>query len=121
MITSNAHYHTILQLKQMKCVEHVMFLMKMELKGKNDDQIEDYLQDVINIFRCVTNKVVFQYEYVKKLSERMLNKKTVSIVAEKNLISKLKAEQGVTYVNRFSSISLIKKLLESTTCNLLIK
>lgn len=80
------------------------FLMKMELKGKNDDQIEDYLQDVINIFRCVTNKVVFQYEYVKKLSERMLNKKTVSIVAEKNLISKLKAEQGVTYVNRFSSI-----------------
>lgn len=80
------------------------FLMKTKFKSSNDDQIETELKNVINIFRCITNKLLFGEEYVKKLSERMLNQKAGNIHAEKNFISKLRAEQGITYVNRMTKI-----------------
>jgi len=80
------------------------YLFKMGFKGKKDDQIEEELRNVNNIFKCISNKIIFQYEYVKKLSERMLNGKSCNIVAEKNLISMLKADQGMTYVDRMTQI-----------------
>lgn len=80
------------------------YLMKAGFKGKNDNQIDDELKNVTNIFRCISNKIVFQYEYVKKLSERMLNNKSINVIAEKNLISMLKADQGMTYVDRLTQI-----------------
>lgn len=80
------------------------YLMKIGFKGKNDDQIEEELKKIMNIFRCINNKMHFQLEYVKKISERMLTNRTVSMIAERNMISKLKAEQGVTYVSRMSNI-----------------
>ena len=50
----------------------------------------------------MNNKLVFQIEYAKRLSDRLIQNKTLSINAEKNLISKLKAEAGVTYVNKMT-------------------
>lgn len=77
---------------------------KAGIKGKVDDQIEEDLNNIINIFRCINNKLVFQLEYVKKLSERMLNKKSLNEYAEKTIVSKFKADQGVGYVSRMSNI-----------------
>jgi hypothetical protein len=39
------------------------FEMRMGLKGNNDQQIEDKLNDIINVFKCLNNKLVFQIEY----------------------------------------------------------
>jgi hypothetical protein len=76
--------------------------MKVGIKGANESQIEERLSNIINLFKCLNNKLIFQLEYAKKLSDRLINEKTQSIPAEKMLISKLKAEAGVTYVDKMT-------------------
>jgi hypothetical protein len=79
--------------------------MKVGLKGVNNEaQVEDRLNNIINLFKCLNNKLIFQLEYAKKLSDRLIQNKSISLTAEKNLISKLKAEAGVTYVNKMTSM-----------------
>ncbi len=80
------------------------FLMKVGLRGKNENQTEDELNNVMNLFKCISNKLVFQVEYAKKLSERLISNRTISAVAEKNLIAKIKADQGVAYTNRMTNM-----------------
>jgi hypothetical protein len=78
--------------------------MKSGIKGQNELQTEEKLNNIINIFKCLNNKLIFQIEYAKKLSDRLLANRSQSIVAEKTLISKLKAEAGVTYVSRMTNM-----------------
>jgi hypothetical protein len=78
--------------------------MKAGIKGANENQIEEKLNNIINIFKCLNNKLIFQIEYAKKLSDRLISGKTQSIIAEKSFITKLKAEAGVTYVSRMTSM-----------------
>lgn len=33
------------------------------IKGNTDQQIEDKLNNIVNLFRCINNKLVFQIEY----------------------------------------------------------
>jgi hypothetical protein len=78
--------------------------MKVGVKGLNEKAMEEKLTDIINLFRCLNNKLVFQLEYSKKLSDRLIQGKTQSIIAEKMFISKLKSEAGVTYVNKMTNM-----------------
>ena len=78
------------------------YMMKKGIKAFNEAQIEDNLNDIINLFKCLNNKLVFQLEANKKLSDRLIQNKTLSIVAEKSFISKLKTEAGVPYVNKMT-------------------
>jgi cullin 1 len=78
--------------------------MKQGIKGQNESQIEEKLNNIINIFKCLNNKLIFQIEYAKKLSDRLLAGRSQSILAEKSLIGKLKAEAGVTYVSRMTTM-----------------
>jgi hypothetical protein len=78
--------------------------MKAGLKGANEQQTEEKLNNIINLFKCLNNKLIFQIEYAKLLSDRLIQGKSISIHAEKTLISKLKAEAGVTYVNKMTSM-----------------
>jgi cullin-4 len=78
--------------------------MKVGMKGANESQIEEKLCNIINLFKCLNNKLIFQIEYAKKLSDRLIQAKSISLIAEKSLISKLKAEAGVTYVNKMTSM-----------------
>jgi hypothetical protein len=80
------------------------FEMKVGMKGANESQIEEKLNNIINLFKCLNNKLIFQIEYAKKLSDRLIQGKSISLIAEKSLISKLKAEAGVTYVNKMTSM-----------------
>lgn len=80
------------------------FEMKVGIKGMNEGQIEEKLNNIINIFKCLNNKLIFQIEYAKKLSDRLIQGKSLNQIAEKALISKLKAEAGVTYVNKMTSM-----------------
>ena len=37
--------------------------MKIGIKGNNETQIEEKLNNKINLFRCINNKLTFQVEY----------------------------------------------------------
>ena len=37
--------------------------MKIGIKGNNDQQIDDKLNNIVNLFKCLNNKLLFQIEY----------------------------------------------------------
>lgn len=77
---------------------------KIGLKAAGDQQIDEKIGNIINLFKCLNNKMIFQFEYSKKLSDRLLTGRTQSMYAENLLITRLKAEQGVTYVSKMTSM-----------------
>jgi len=80
------------------------FEFKIGMKGANDTSIEEKINNIINLFKCLNNKMIFQFEYAKKLSERLLSGRTQSMYGENLIITKLKAEQGLTFVSKMTSM-----------------
>ena len=76
------------------------FCMKIGFKGKSQDEIENTLNDIIGLFKCLNSKLAFQIESNKRMSERLIKNLTLSTNIEKNFITKLKQESGVNYVNK---------------------
>ena len=76
------------------------FCMRNGFKGKSAEEIENTLNDIIDLFKCLNSKLVFQLESNKKMSERLIKNVSLSTNTEKNFISKLKQEVGVTFVNK---------------------
>ena len=42
------------------------YLMKIDIKGNNDELIESKLDNILNLFRCLSNKLLFQIDYTVK-------------------------------------------------------
>ena len=76
------------------------FCMRNGFKGKSAEEIENTLNDIIGLFKCLNSKLVFQLDCNKKMSERLIKNVSLSTNTEKNFISKLKQEVGVTFVNK---------------------
>ena len=80
------------------------FCMRNGFKGKSQEEIENTLNDIIVLFKCLNSKLVFQNESNKKMSERLIKKVSLSTLSEKSFISKLKQEAGVTYVSKMQEM-----------------
>ena len=78
--------------------------MRTGFKGKSQNEIENTLNDIIDLFKCLSSKLVFQNESNKKMSERLIKKQSLSFLNEKLLITKLKQEAGVTYVSKMQEM-----------------
>ena len=76
------------------------FCMKIGFKGKSQEEIENTLNDITGLFKCLNSKLLFQMETNKKMSDRLIKNTSLSTNTEKNFISKLKQESGVTYVSK---------------------
>ena len=62
--------------------------------GITDDKLENLIKEVIQLFRYVKAKDVFEEFYSRGLCRRLLLKKSASLEAEKSMIAKLKTECG---------------------------
>ena len=80
------------------------YCMRNGFKGKSQEEIENTLNDIIGLFKCLNSKLVFQNESNKKMSERLIKKVSLSTLSEKSFISKLKQEAGVTYVSKMQEM-----------------
>lgn len=84
-------------------------------KALSDEELESLLDKVMQIFRYINGKDVFEAFYRKDLAKRLLLGKSVSIDAEKLMISKLKAECGAGYTSKlegmFKDIELSKDFM----------
>ncbi len=78
--------------------------MRVGIKGMNERTIEDKLNDISSIFRCLANKLTFKLDHQSRLGDRLIQGKSISIISEKTLISKLKSEAGVNYVSTMTSM-----------------
>ena len=83
---------------------YVDYNMRYGFKGKSQNEIENVLNDVIDLFKCLNPKLVFQTELNKKMSERLIKNKSLSILIEKKFVSKLKQEAGVTYISKMQEM-----------------
>ena len=80
------------------------YCMKVGFKGKSEDDVERGLNEIIDLFKCLNSKDVFALDANKKMSDRLIKKKTISINNEKLFISKLKQEQGPIYVSKMTQM-----------------
>ena len=80
------------------------YCMRLGFKGKSQEEIENTLNDIIDLFKCLNSKLVFQNEANKKMSERLIKKQNLSTLAERMFITKLKQEAGVTYVSKMQEM-----------------
>ena len=74
------------------------FCMRNGFKGNHT------LNDIIDLFKCLNSKLVFQNESNKKMSERLIKKLSLSTLSERLFITKLKQEAGVTYVSKMQEM-----------------
>ena len=80
------------------------FCMRIEFKGKSEEEVENTLNEILGLFKCINNKLAFQIDACKKLSNRLIKGSSVSINHEKKLILKLKQEAGVGYVSKMTKM-----------------
>ena len=80
------------------------YCMKTGFKGKSEEEVERGLNEIIDLFKCLNSKDVFILEANKKMSERLIKKKTISMNYEKLFISKLKQEQGPIFVSKMTQM-----------------
>ena len=80
------------------------FCMRSGFKGKSGDDIESTLNDIMSLFKNINSKLVFKIDSEKKMSDRLIKGSSLSINAEKAFISKLKQENGVTYVSKMNEM-----------------
>ena len=71
-----------------------------------DSEIESRLDSIIDIFRCLHERDQFLQTYQKELSNRLLNKTSVSMESEELMLAKLKMEVGIVATNKLEQMFL---------------
>jgi cullin 3 len=79
-------------------------LLRVGLRGYNDEQINVELQKVITIFRYLSDKDVFESFYKQYLAKRLLGNRSVSDDAERAMVSLLKAECGYQFTTKLEGM-----------------
>jgi hypothetical protein len=59
--------------------------MRIGIKGNNEAQIEEKLNNIINLFRCLVNKLTFQVEYAVRILPEI--RKNSQIVCSKHRLN----------------------------------
>jgi cullin 3 len=59
---------------------------------KTDEEVDAVLEKTIVLFRFIIDKDVFERYYKAHLAKRLLNARSVSEDAERNMVARLKAE-----------------------------
>lgn len=79
-------------------------LRNVSKSGVSDVQLDKMLDDVMQIFRYINGKDVFEAFFKKDLAKRILLKKNASIDAEKSMISRLKTECGSQFTQKIEGM-----------------
>ena len=78
--------------------------MKKGIKGKTENEVDSLLDKGITLLRYIQDKDMFERYYKRHLSRRLLMKRSASMDAERQMISKMKMEVGNTFTQRIESM-----------------
>ena len=78
--------------------------MKKGIKGKTENEVDLLLDKGITLLRYIQDKDLFERYYKKHLSKRLLMKRSISMDAERQMISKMKMEVGNTFTQRIEAM-----------------
>lgn len=91
--------------------------LKKGIKGKTEDEVDVLLDNGITLLRYIRDKDLFETYYKKHLSRRLLMKRSVSMEAEQQMISKMKMEVGNTFTQRLEAMFKDVAISEDLTSN----
>lgn len=94
--------------------EYCDHLFRVGIKGMSENEIEENLDAVIRLFRCLHNRDVFIKAYTKHQAARLLNKTSLNTDSEQSMISKLKIESGFNTIQKLSRMFTDMELSKST-------
>lgn len=78
--------------------------MKKGIKGKTENEVDALLDKGIILLRYIQDKDMFERYYKKHLSKRLLMKRSISMDAERQMISKMKLEVGNSFTQKIESM-----------------
>eukprot|EP01103_Thecamoeba_quadrilineata_P019179 TRINITY_DN765_c0_g1_i1.p1 TRINITY_DN765_c0_g1~~TRINITY_DN765_c0_g1_i1.p1 ORF type:complete len:756 (+),score=129.29 TRINITY_DN765_c0_g1_i1:106-2268(+) len=78
--------------------------LRVGLKGATEEEVEQILDKVMNLFRFIQEKDVFEKYYKQHLAKRLLLGKSLSDDAERNMIGKLKTECGYQFTSKLEGM-----------------
>jgi cullin 4 len=81
--------------------EHLKKSSKIKL---TELELENRIEGILNIFKFINSKDIFEAFYFQQLAKRLLLDKSKSNDIEKSVIAKLKAECGSTFISRLSNM-----------------
>ena len=91
-------------------------LFRVKIKSMSENEIDEILRAIIDLFRCLNERDVFIKAYEKRQASRLLNCTSLNSNAEQSMISKLKIECGFNAIQKlsrmFSDIELSKETMK---------
>ena len=78
--------------------------MKKGIKGKTENEVDSLLDKGITLLRYIQDKDMFETYYKKHLSRRLLMKRSISMDAERQMISKMKMEVGNSFTQKIEAM-----------------
>lgn len=87
---------------------------KKDFKGMSESEINERLEKVIQIFRYLQDKDIFEGFYKSSLAKRLLDQRSSSEEAEKLLVLKLKEECGFQFTQKLEVMFKDIKMSEET-------
>lgn len=78
--------------------------MKKGIKGKTENEVDALLDKGIILLRYIQDKDMFERYYKRHLSKRLLMKRSISMDAERQMISKMKMEVGNSFTQKIESM-----------------
>lgn len=116
-VNSNAVTGTSLNKSPALVAQHTHRLLNKGAKGHQEGRLEQDLDDVMVIFKYLTDKDVFQKFYSKHLAGRLVQQTSASDDAELYMITKLKEACGYEYTSAlqrmFQDVNVSKELNNS--------
>jgi cullin 1 len=73
--------------------------------NSREDDMDIHLENIINIFKYLEDKDIYQKFYSKYLAKRLISGKIISEDAENSMISKLKGLYGQEFTSRFQTMT----------------
>lgn len=85
-------------------VAYIDELMRTGFKAATEKEVDQELDKVIVIFRYLQDKDVFEVYYKQYLAKRLLNRRSTSSEAERQMLAKLKSECGYQYTTKLEGM-----------------
>eukprot|EP00761_Pharyngomonas_kirbyi_P014490 gb/GECH01014520.1/.p1 GENE.gb/GECH01014520.1/~~gb/GECH01014520.1/.p1 ORF type:complete len:769 (+),score=194.98 gb/GECH01014520.1/:1-2307(+) len=101
-------FEAVLNTRENKPAELIAKFIDKKLKtghrGETEEEMEQTLEKVLNLFRFINGKDVFEAFYKKDLAKRLLLGRSASLDAEKLMIAKLKSECGSAFTAKLEGM-----------------
>lgn len=82
------------------------YLMKNRASNifKNNEEMENCFDNIASLHSCINSKLIFELEMMKKLTNRLLYNKSLSLELEKKILKKIKENCDITNMEKMESM-----------------